>query len=247
MAHVLTLARWKTALNGSGCPVCRLAQEAGHDFLIHVLREGKAHADVYERVREAGGFCEDHTRVLRRLGVERLGDRRSLARLYGWLLDDLASDRTPRGSCPACEAAMEYERVSLTALRDLLHPVTGDPDLRERFEQGEGLCLGHFVAAASLVEDGESLRILTDAQARSWDVLSRDLKEYLRKHDYRFSREPKTPAEEQSWIRAVATISGIPLEIAGHSSEEAHPLLVRMSELGGPPSPGLTWGAPGEQ
>jgi hypothetical protein len=212
MAHALTLSRWKAALDMPGCPVCRLAEDAGRDFLVHVLREGKAHADVYERVREAAGFCEDHTRVLRRLGAEKLGDRRSLARLYGWLLVDLASSLTPRSPCPACEAAAEYERASLAALRDLLHPVTGDPDLRERFEQGKGLCLGHFVAVASLVEDDESLRVLTDVQARSWNALSRDLKEYLRKHDYRFSQEAKTPAEEASWIRAVATISGTPLE-----------------------------------
>jgi hypothetical protein len=212
MAHALTLARWKAALDLAGCPVCRLAQEAGRDFLVHVLREGKAHADVYDRIRDAGNFCEGHTRILRRLGVERVGDRRSLGRLYEWLLDDLASDRTPRGSCPACEAAMEYERVSLTAFRDLLHPETGDPDLRERFEQGEGLCLNHFVAAASLVEDRESFGILTDVQARAWDALSRNLKEYLRKHDYRFSHESKTPAEESSWVRAVAAISGAPVE-----------------------------------
>ena len=212
MAHALTSARWQAALNSPGCPVCRLAQEAGRDFLIHVLRQGKAHADVYERVRDAGGFCEDHTRVLRRLGVERLGDRRSLASLYGLLLGDLASDLAPRGPCPACEVAMEYERVGLTALRDLVHPVTGNPDLRERFEEGEGLCLSHFVAVALLVEDRESFGILTDVQARSWEVLSRDLKEYLRKHDYRFSREPKTPAEVRSWVLAVGAISGISVE-----------------------------------
>lgn len=105
-------------------------------------------------------------------------------------------------------SAGQYERASLAALRDLLHPVTGDRDLRKGFEEGEGLCLTHFVAAASFLEDDESLRVLADVQARTWDALSRDLKEYLRKHDYRFSREPMTPDEEQSWIRAVATISG---------------------------------------
>lgn len=213
MAHALTLARWKTALDRPGCPVCRLGQEAGRDFLIHVLREGKAHAEVYERVREAGGFCEEHTHLLRRLGATRLGDRRSLARLYGWLLDDLASDLTPPSPCPACDAAADFERASLAALRDLLHPVTGEPDLQRRFEEGEGLCLNHFVAAASVIEDGESLRILTDVQARAWEALSRDLKEYLRKHDYRFTHEPKTPAEEHSWVRVVAAISGAATEL----------------------------------
>jgi len=208
VAHVLMLARWKTALSASGCPVCRLTQEAGQNFLIHVLREGKAHAEVYEVVRAAGGFCEEHTRFLCRMSAKRLGDRRSVARLYGWLLDDLAAGLTPRGPCPACDAAREYERASLLGLRDLLHPLIGDADLQRAFESGEGLCLDHFVVAASLIEEGESLRVLMDAQARVWDVLSRDLKEYLRKHDYRFSREPKTPAEEHSWIRAVAAISG---------------------------------------
>lgn len=212
------MARWKAALDAPGCPVCRLAQEAGRDCLIHVLREGKAHAEVYERIRDAGGFCEGHSRDLRRMAAQRLGDRRSVARLYGWLLDDLISGLTSRGACPACEAAREYAQASLVALRDLLHPLTGDADLRKRFTDGTGLCLGHFAAAASVIEDGQSLRILTDVQARAWGALSRDLKEYLRKHDYRFSREPKTPAEEQSWIRAVATISGAALEGAGGDS-----------------------------
>ena len=208
LAHPLTLARWQAALEAPGCPVCRLAQEAGRNFLIHVLREGKAHAEVYERIRESGGFCEGHTRVLRELGLDRLGDRRSVGRLYGWLLDDLACDFPPRGSCPACEAAAEYERASLLALRDLLHPMGGDPDLRKAFQDGAGLCRVHFVRAALLIEERESVRILIDAQAGAWDALSRDLKEYLRKHDYRFSREPKTPDEEQSWVRAVGAISG---------------------------------------
>jgi hypothetical protein len=217
MIHVLTLDRWQAALGSEGCPVCRLAHEAGRDFLLHLLREGKARADVYQRIREAGGFCQDHTRWLARLGAERLGDGRSLAHLYGWLLDDLDPDFIPTCPCPACEAAADYERASLLALRDLLNPDTGDVDLRERFAAGAGLCLSHFVAAASVIENGESLRILIDAQARVWEALSRDLKEYLRKHDYRFSREPKTPAEEQSWVRAVATISGTALERSEHA------------------------------
>jgi hypothetical protein len=194
-----------------------LAQEAGRDFLVHLLREGKAHEAAYQRIREAGGFCEDHTRWLARLGAERLGDRRSLVRLYGWLLDDIDPDLIPTSPCPACEAAANYERASLAALRDWLHPDTGDADLRERFAAGTGLCLSHFVAAASVIENGESLRILIEVQARAWEALSRDLKEYLRKHDYRFSREPKTPAEEQSWVRAVASISGTPLEQFEHA------------------------------
>ncbi len=208
MAHVLMLARWKAALGAPGCPVCRLAQEAGQNFLIHVLREGKTHAEVYERIRDAGGFCEGHTRILRRMGAGRLGDRRSVDRLYGWLLNDLASGLVPRGPCPACEAAAGYEQASLSGFRDLLHPIIGDADLRRAFEGGEGLCLIHFVAAASVIGEDESLRILADVQARAWDALSRDLKEYLRKHDYRFSHEPKSPAEKLSWARAVAAISG---------------------------------------
>lgn len=217
MAHALTLARWKKALDSPGCPVCGLAQEAGREFLIHVLREGKAHAEVYDRIRGAGSFCEDHTGILQELAARRLGDRRSVARLYGWLLDDLARDPTPHGACPACEAAGEYERGSLSALRDILDPDTGDSDLREQFAAGPGLCRAHFVRATSVIEDTESLRRLADVQTRGWDALSQDLKEYLRKHDYRFSQEPKTPAEEQSWIRAVAAISGTALELSEHA------------------------------
>ena len=208
MAHSLRLARWQAALRAPGCPVCRLAQEAGRDFLVNVLREGKAHELVYRHIRDAGGFCEDHTRFLRQLAAKRPGDRRCIDRLYGWLLGDLVSGPAPREPCPGCQAAEKCERVSLATLRDVLHPHSGDPDLRGQIERGEGLCREHLVRAASRIEDGESLRLLIDAHARAWDMLSHDLKEYLRKHDYRFSHEAKTPVEEQSWVQAVASISG---------------------------------------
>lgn len=217
MAHALTLARWKAALAAPGCPVCRLMQEAGRDFLVQTLREGKAHAEVYERIRKAGGFCEGHTRSLRRLGSKTLGDRRSVARLYGWLLDDLAVGFAPHSPCPACEFEEEYGRVSLATLRDLLHPATDVADLGKQFEASTGLCLPHFVAAASCIENEDSLRRLAVVQARAWEALSRDLKEYLRKHDYRFSREPKTPAEERSWVEAVAVIGGTPAGVMDES------------------------------
>ncbi len=190
--------------------MCRLVDEATRDYLIHVLREGKVREDVYETIRQANGFCQDHTRVLGRLSAKSLGDRRAIARLYGWLLEDLTPGVALGGPCPACTMATEYERACLAALRDALHPTTGDPRVRERFMEGRGLCRRHFVAAALAFEEPESLKNLAAVQARAWDALSWDLKEYVRKHDYRFSREPKTPAEETSWLRAVATISGVP-------------------------------------
>ena len=209
--RALTLTRWEAALDASGCPVCRFASDAGRDYLIRAVREGKSHPEVYERIRDAGGFCDEHTGILRQLCVERVGDRWSVARLYGWLLGDSALLRPPTKECPACEAATKYAEGSLAAFRDLLHPDTGDVALRARFAEGPGLCRGHFAAAAEMMTDLTTLQFLVEVQTRGWDTLAGHLKEYLRKHDYRFSDQPKTPAEEASWVRAVATISGEPI------------------------------------
>jgi hypothetical protein len=217
-ARALTLARWEAALAVPGCPACRLASDAGRDYLIRAVREGKSHSEVYERIREAGGFCEEHTRILRQFCAERVGDCWSVARLYGWLLDDGASLVPLERECPACEAAAKYGEASLAALRNLLHPQTGDATFRTRFAEGPGLCRGHFAEAATMMEDRETLRILVETQARGWDALARDLKEYLRKHDYRFSHEPKTAAEDASWVCAVTLISGEPVEGADRVS-----------------------------
>jgi hypothetical protein len=219
----------KEALRKPGCPLCRMLRDADRYYLKVFLREGKYDGRMLLRLLDSWGLCAGHAGALvymepvehgDGLGTgtlyewlldqarNRLGDRRCIDRLYGWLLDDLASGPGPRDPCPACEAAEQYERASLGALRDLLHPLSGDPKLRAQVESGEGLCREHQVRAASRLEEGESLRLLVDAQARAWEELSRDLKEYVRKHDYRFSQEPKTPAEEQSWLRAVAGISG---------------------------------------
>ena len=95
--------------------------------------------------------------------------------------------------------------------RDLLHPDTGDAVFRARFAEGPGLCRGHFAAAAERMTDRKRRQFLLEVQVRGWDALARDPKEYLRKHDYRFSHEPKTAAEEGSWVCAVTLISGEPV------------------------------------
>lgn len=211
-ARALNLARWEGALEAPGCPVCRLASEAGREFLFHAVREGKRHPEVYEHIRDAGGFCEAHARILRQSCLARVGDRWSVARLYGWLLDDPELLRLPTRECPACEAATSYAEASLVALCELLSPDIGDAAFRTRFARGAGLCRGHFAAATEkMMNDREALRLLVAVQTRSWDMLSGQLQEYLRKHDYRFSREPKTAAEETSWVRAAAAISGEPM------------------------------------
>jgi hypothetical protein len=209
---MLLVSDLKRGLRLAGCPLCRLLRNADLHYLRVFLREGKDDGRMLLRLLGSWGLCARHAGALVHLEPVESGDGLGTGTLYGWLLDDLGPDFIPTSPCPGCEAAEAYERGSLAALRDLLHPVSGDADLRRRFEDGAGLCLGHFVAAAPVMQDDESLRILTDVQARAWAVLSEDLKEYLRKHDYRFSHEPKTPAEEHSWVRAVAAISGAAAE-----------------------------------
>jgi hypothetical protein len=65
----------------------------------------------------------------------------------------------------------------------------------------------HFVEVALLCESPELLRILLQRQRQGLLSLLRDLREFLRKVDYRYRDEPKGP-EQDAWLRALERFSG---------------------------------------
>lgn len=57
-------------------------------------------------------------------------------------------------------------------------------------------------------EEQGSADMLLGVQEQALARLSGNLKEYLRKHDYRYSHEPVSEAEATSYLRAIAFFVG---------------------------------------
>ncbi|MDH7479138.1 MAG: DUF6062 family protein [Syntrophomonadaceae bacterium] len=109
----------------------------------------------------------------------------------------------PSGPCPACKARDEASNTYASFFMRFI--VT--EEFREMFDNSDGLCLRHFLSCLEKAENPEALITLVDSQLGIWGSLSRELGEYLRKMDYRYSQEPKG-TEQDSWIRCIRVISG---------------------------------------
>ena len=82
-----------------------------------------------------------------------------------------------------------------------------DADLQFAFKNSFGLCLPHLLTLLELCKDAKiSAEVLNIETAKIKNNIE-ELKEFERKHDYRFSNE-KFGAEGDSWIRAMEKLIG---------------------------------------
>ncbi len=105
--------------------------------------------------------------------------------------------------CPACRLWAAQERLYLTVLLE----EWGDTELSSAFAESEGLCLPHV---ARLINDHAShlnLPAILTAQQALMQALHADLQEFIRKQDYRFSKEP-FGREANAWQRVVSFFIG---------------------------------------
>lgn len=77
--------------------------------------------------------------------------------------------------------------------------------------QSNGLCLLHFTQAFSLAEvnDSVGLHHLLEYERTCMHRVLEEVKESIRKHDYRFTAEPRGD-EMTSWRRAAKLCAGNP-------------------------------------
>jgi hypothetical protein len=109
--------------------------------------------------------------------------------------------------CPACESA---DRVAANYLA-LLGTEVPETDVgRAARREGRGLCIPHLVAGLRLMPDAASADRLIDVYLRGEAELRAELREYIRKQDYRYTNEP--PGREVgAWRRAVWRMVGSPV------------------------------------
>lgn len=197
------------ALEEGSCPVCRCLAAATTRYLANLLYEFVNDPKTRDHLRAAGGFCREHSWAL-----QQMGDPLAHSIIYADLIEGYlaALQQTGgilrRGStssvpeherrCPVCREEEETENRYVTGLLAVLR----DKAFREKYQTAGGLCLPHFQAVYDQARDGKIQAFLTQVQSERLSQLSSELKEFIRKSDYRFADElPGT--ERDAWIRAV--------------------------------------------
>jgi len=175
------------ALGKRTCAICVLVKESVFSYLSSLAYESLNNPETREKLRATLGFCSYHGYQLAKI-ASNLG----LAVLYLDLLDALKHrvahavrrGHPGRAECPACAIRLGAEERYTTTLVEHL----GDPQLRSRIEASRGLCLPHLAIVCSKASQ-EDAGFLVDQELRHIDGLQAELREVIRKSDYRFNHE----------------------------------------------------------
>lgn len=204
------------ALAGATCPVCRCIAEATRRFLDNLMYEFVNDNQTRDRLRATKGFCREHAWTL-----QKMGDPLGHSILYADLVDSFRQHLEKKGligkhksaaflagkeeHCLACREEREMERRYIFGLLRALN----NGEFREAYRSSAGLCLPHYQLAERQATDGDLRATLREVQIDRMAKLSAELKEFIRKSDYRNVGEP--PGEERdAWIRAVGLWVGSP-------------------------------------
>lgn len=82
-----------------------------------------------------------------------------------------------------------------------------DDDIVHALTQSEGLCLPHIASLLQFDPSHRHLRAVLAAERACLERLHGDLKEFIRKQDYRYAHE-SYGREADAWQRAVACFVG---------------------------------------
>jgi len=217
------------AMKIPGCLFCNRMEVLSLKFLDNLFYERVT--DVWTRLglRKAKGFCNWHAWM----STEIPDGNSGIAIIYKDLLDaeisKLSEWMKARGSsanrknlrhwkkdlhtflpswinkasCPIREMIEDHERMEANALLDFID----EEKFSREFEKSSGICIKHMVYIMQNFGEHPNLLLLGEKQMKKYQFLSDELGEFIRKLDYRFSKEPKG-SEADSWKRVVEQFSG---------------------------------------
>ncbi len=225
------------ACQQEGCPVCAVVLEQVARTMDTWSYDGFTDVEQREKVTRARGFCPLHTwqlaqrnatfqlaivyeNILSTLDEDLEQQRLSLPQETpgrDWLMEIKqlfqAGPSMPTNpaqlyeQCPFCRTRENIEQRLTERLVALLR----HDDMPARLRQSTGLCRVHFALAFQYadVHAPAQRSVLIACQQESVRRVLGEVRELIRKHDYRFSEEARGE-EMTAWRRAIALCAGNP-------------------------------------
>jgi len=253
----LILTEFKSSFEKGECPICEIISDHLERFYSWFVIESYYNPGMMDELKKAYGFCKEHTWKLIEAGrpyitgvmyeyithtaelnleqflkeIRMLGPKRkSLLKREDERKDfkKMTGIFTQRFQCPACKNLAENERDAV--LHFLM--VLKEEGMKDLYVKSKGLCLHHLLQVLSISKEAEAIFLIEDQIERT-QRLNGELREFLKKFDYRYQNEPKGP-EQDSWIRAAKFFVGKrfdPLALIKRL-EEGHSLKATASKGG---------------
>jgi hypothetical protein len=220
-----------------GCPVCRLESEIVQNYLDANLYESVNDPDTQAALRRSKGYCHAHSWILTKtsaspaLGIailyrqvaqdvlEALGPPQSgesapadvppsggrLRRKAAGVFDNIVRRLKPQTQCPACAHRDKMIEFILKTMLEALD--RGDDRMQSALAASGGLCLPHLRRTLEISKSQTASDFLRRQAGEKLAALIRELNEFIRKNDYRFTSEGMGK-EGDSWRRILAWMAG---------------------------------------
>ena len=201
-----------------GCPVCFVVKKTVHKAMDDYLYESVNDPILRDEIRAARGFCNRHAWQL-----QKFGNGSGQAIIYEDLLshgleqfklvDAMASvqelakrlnaRKTAKAICLFCKQERDVEARYLSIFWESF----AEPEFSMAYKSSAGLCLPHLSQVLGKCRKTGLVKELVDFESGKLAGLIAELREFIRKHDYRFSKEG-FQKEGDSWIRAIEKFVG---------------------------------------
>ena len=209
-----------------GCLVCTLRKKVVAGYIRMLFHEHVNDPPSRDKLRYSYGLCYEH--IWLAIDVN-LGNALGVAIIsndvMGKLLEDLGnvSAKTrrftavkkfvgasqgeailfPEKRCPVC---VHEEEMLKRILKTLVQSIQ-KTELSDAIRRSDGMCLPHLRQSVAVSPSSEASQILLELAREHWEQLRSELAEFIRKNDYRFSKEG-FGEERDSWLRATTTLTG---------------------------------------
>lgn len=240
MPFALTSIQLEGALKKSGCPICRLSEEAVQKTADGFLYENTMNPDWRKPIMASHGFCPTHTKLMVAIEMSSSGPVLGINYIYEQLARQVADELQEQQSgwkkwtarlkragkpkeaapCPLCAFRLQTEDNLLDGLFEELN--AENSSFREAYTQGDGLCYVHLMQGVFLFAQTypKALSFLVPLTQERLRLRSREMKEYIRKHDWHYRDEVKTEAEQSAWKRTLTFFTGLPEDQFIHKIEK---------------------------
>ena len=223
----------REAMAQTGCPLCRLLDQAANVQIDSMLWEMVNNPAIQEKIQQSRGYCRHHGWMMVRSGAalgitilmqavfdtllevldhhehKQTGQtfqqiRHSLGLPSGGATARLTNQLSPQAECPIC---MVIKPIETGYTSTFVKHMAGANSLAPGYQQSDGLCLPHLQQVIKSAGPGKALEALLAAQQQIWERLRDHLAEFIRKNDYRFTHEP-IGIEGDAWQRALESLYG---------------------------------------
>ncbi|MCX7919227.1 MAG: DUF6062 family protein [bacterium] len=252
--HHFTYFKLLDALKTEFCPICFILNKSSWDYFDAFLYEGVNDPQLRERIRKAKGYCQSHAWQLSQCGdalgatiiyhdlIQQLAKEINLlAQRKAWKKNNFPANvikgyRKIKGNgmnsneCPVCKHLVDVEQSYL----NLLIKHLTEPEFTAAYRNSNGLCYPHFTLALTLEPDKHAFDILGEKEISILTTLQTELAEFIRKHDYRYTKEQFTEGERTAWLRTINHFVGMSwkeFQVHPRMKEKAEQLQLTIEQL----------------